>query len=83
MTSVVISSDAEDLLSEVLSILSILCRDTVAVSLVTRSKGTIGALLASHNGEILIYEGWDESIGLPSGEPKAIDISEIVEILVY
>jgi hypothetical protein len=80
VTSVVIGSDAADLLDE---ILTLVCRDTLAVSMVTRSGETIGAVLLSHNGQVVMYEQWDAAVGTPNGEPMVIAVAEIAEIRVF
>ena len=56
VTNVVFSADATDLRNDVLTAL---CRDTFAVSLVDQSGQRFGAVLVSHNGITLVYERWN------------------------
>ncbi len=74
------SADAADLRNDVLTAL---CRDTFAVSLVAQSGQRFGAVLISHNGTTIVYERWDDGEEAPAGEPMTIDISDIAEIYVY
>jgi hypothetical protein len=51
--------------------------------MVTRSGETIGAVLLSHNGQVVMYEQWDAAVGTPNGEPMVIAVAEIAEIRVF
>ena len=74
------SVDAADIRNDVLTAL---CRDSFAVSLVTQSGHRFGAVLISHNGTTIVYERWDEDEKAPAGEPMTIDIANVAEIYVY
>ena len=78
MTKVVFSADAADLRNDVLTAV---CRDTSAVSLVAQSR--FAAVLISHNGTTVVYERWDDGEEAPAGELMTIDIAEVAEIFVY
>ena len=74
------SVDAADIRNDVLSAL---CRDTFAVSLVDQIGQRFGAVLISHNGITLVCERWDDGEEAPTGEPMTIDIADVAEIYVY
>jgi hypothetical protein len=80
VTNVVFSADAADLRNDVLSEL---CRDTLAVSLVLLSGQRFGAVLISHNGTTIVYERWDDGGEAPAGELMTTDIADVAEIYVY
>lgn len=75
-----LSADAADLRND---LLTALCRDTFAVSLVDQSGERFGAVLVSHNGTTIVYERWDDGEEVPSDEPMTIDIADVAEIFVY
>ena len=80
MTAILFGADAADLRNDVLTAL---CRDTFAVSLVAQSGQRFGAVLISYNGTTIVYERWDEGEEAPAGEPMTIDIADVAEIYVY
>jgi hypothetical protein len=80
VTKVVFSAEAADLRDD---ILTALCRDTFAVSLVDRRGQRFGAVLVSHNGTTIVYERWDDGEEAPSGEPMTVNVADVTEIFVY
>jgi hypothetical protein len=80
MAIVSIGPEAADLFDE---ILSIICQDTLVVSIVTQCGRSFGAIMTWHSDGAIVYEGWDEVAGLPNGEPMTIDVQEIAELRVY
>lgn len=80
MPTVSLRADALDCFNE---ILTILCRDTLAVTLIPQDGEPFGAVLISHNGETLIYEAWDVAAGLPVGDPRTIAVSTITDVQVF
>jgi hypothetical protein len=64
-------------------VLTILCRDTVAVTIHPQQGEPFGAVLVSNDSKTLIYESWDSAKGLPGGEPRTIGLSDISEVNVF
>jgi hypothetical protein len=79
VTNVVFSPEAADLRN---GLLTALCRDSFAVSLVDQDGQRFGAVLVSHNGTTIVYERWNDGEG-PSGEAMTIDIADVAEIFIY
>ena len=75
MPTVKFAPDAADYFVEVLTIL---CRDTVAVTVLPQLGEPFGAVLVSNNANTLVYESWDKGTGLPGGVPLTIAV--VVEV---
>jgi len=54
-----------------------LCHQTPAVTITLHSGERFGAVTASAEGGVLIYEHWDEATGLLTGEPGTVEIEGI------
>ena len=80
MSTVKFAPDAADYFVEVLTIL---CRDTVAVTIHPQHREPFGAVLVSNDAEALVYESWDKERELPSGLPMTIAVEQIDEIRVF
>ena len=65
------------------STLAMLCEQSMAVSLVLRSGDELGAVLLSTNGDVVVFEHWNENDGLPSGEPGTLRVGDIRRVTVY
>jgi hypothetical protein len=80
MPTVKFAPEAADYFIEVLTIL---CRDTVAVTIHPQDGEPFGAVLVSNDAKTLVYEEWDKGAGLPSGLPMTISVNQIDELLVF
>jgi hypothetical protein len=80
MSTVTFAPDAADYFVEVLTIL---CRDTVAVTIHPQHGEPFGAVLVSNDAQMLVYEEWDPGAGLPSGLPMTIAVDRIAELRVF
>jgi hypothetical protein len=80
MSTVNFAPDAADYFVEVLTIL---CRDTVAVTIHPQHGEPFGAILVSNDAKTLVYESWDKGTGLPGGVPMTIAIDEIEGVRVF
>lgn len=65
------------------SALAMLCEQSMAVSLVLRSGEELGAVLLSTNGDVLVFEHWNENEGLQSGDPATLRVGDIRLVTVY
>jgi len=52
------------------------------VTITLHSGERFGAVTASAEGGVLIYERWDEVTRLPSGEPRMVKVDLIAEVRV-
>jgi hypothetical protein len=59
VSTVTFAPEAADCFVEVLTIL---CRDTVAVTIRPQDGEPFGAVLVSNDGETLVYESWDDMV---------------------
>ena len=80
MSIVKFSPDAADYFVEVLTIL---CRDTVAVTIHPQHGEPFGAVLVSNDVNTLVYESWDKGTGLPGGVPLTISLDQIDQLQVF
>jgi hypothetical protein len=64
-------------------VLTILCRDSVAVTIHAQRGEPFGAVLVSYDAKTLVYESWDKVTGLPSGVPMTVAVSQIDELRVF
>jgi hypothetical protein len=80
MSTVTFAPDAADYFVEVLTIL---CRDTVAVTIRPQHGEPFGAVLVSNDAKTLVYESWDKGAELPSGVPMTIAVDQIDELRVF
>lgn len=80
MPTVKFAPEAADYFVEVLTIL---CRDTVAVTIHPQHGEPFGAVLVSNDAKTLVYESWDKGTGQPGGVPMTIDVEQIDELRVF
>jgi hypothetical protein len=80
MSTVSLAAEAADYLVEVLTIL---CRDTVAVTIHPQHGEPFGAVLVSNDAKTLVYEWWVKGTELPSGVPMTIAVDQIDELRVF
>jgi hypothetical protein len=59
-----------------------LCADSVVVAVESRSRHGFDAVLLACDRQVLIYEGWSRSGGLPTGELGVINLDDVDAILV-
>ena len=62
---------------------TILCRDTVAVTIHPQQGEPFEAILVSNDAKTLVYESGDKERGLPSGVPTTIAVDQIDELRVF
>ena len=62
MPTVRFAPDAADYFVEVLTIL---CRDTIAVTIHPQDSEPFGAILVSNDAKTLVYESWDKGQSYP------------------
>jgi hypothetical protein len=83
-TSTPISIDFGDDASDAFpSVLATLCERTLAVSLLLQSGEHFTAVLGSTNGDVLVFEHWDEKVDLPNGVPDTVLVQNIAKITIY
>ena len=74
---------APDVAYYFVEVLTILCRDTVAVTVCPKHGEPFGAVLVSNDAKTLVYESWDKGTGQPGGVPMAIAVDQIDELWVF
>jgi hypothetical protein len=64
-------------------VLTILCRDSAAVTIHPLDGEPFGVVLVSNDAKTLVYESLDKGTGQPGGEPMTIDVDQIDELPVF